>query len=302
MQIGFPVQQMRCDELYDPLFSKQEIRVFIARLDLVHPVVSGNKLFKLTYFLEEARYKKLPVLSFGGAYSNHLVALAWYCNALKIACTGVVRGEAASTLSHTLKACKHYGMKLIFVSRENYTDKDSPDWVQRNVPDALNSIVIPEGGYDPSGALGASQIMNALKSMEASHICTAIGTATTLAGLCAAAEDHQSIIGVPALKNMNDISERIQHLLPDQKYTQPIIWEHQLAPGYAKWNDTLLNFMNRFYNQHHIPTDFVYTAKMLHTVLEKIAAGFFEPGSRIVCLHTGGLQGNDSLPEGKLVF
>jgi len=302
MQIAFPVQQFRCDELYNPLFSKHQIRFFMARLDLIHPVVSGNKLFKLTYFLQDALEKKIPVLSFGGAYSNHLVELAWYCHALKIPCTGVVRGEAVATLSHTLKACKAYGMKLIFVSRENYTDKDSPDWVQRNIPEASNGMIIPEGGYDTLGARGAALIMDGLKSREASHICTAIGTATTIAGLCAAAEDHQRIIGVPALKNWNDIDDSIQHLLPDQKYTQPAIWEHQLAPGYAKWNEPLISFMNNWYHNHQIPIDFVYTAKMLHTVLEKIADGFFEAGSCVTCLHTGGLQGNDSLPAGKLVF
>jgi len=289
--------------LNDPLFAEKKISLVIARLDKIHPVISGNKLFKLHYFLEESlRQNKKPILSFGGAYSNHLVAAAYTCKLAGIGCIGIVRGERPVSLSHTLQQCQKYGMQLHFISREAYHSKDSDVFIEQLNSQFGEYILIPEGGYHPLGAAGASLIMDNISGEKASHVCTAVGTATTLAGLLMNRGNNETVIGVPVLKNMTDIAERLSFLGCTQQANNPVIFDEYHFGGYAKKSAGLIHFMNDLFKQHKIPTDFVYTAKMMYAVIDKIKAGYFSEGSKIICLHTGGLQGNASLPPGTLVF
>ena len=299
----FDIKNITYDELYNPIFEKKGIRLILARLDKIHPLVSGNKLFKLHYFLTEAEQSDhQTILTFGGPYSNHLIATAFACNAKGLKSIGIVRGEEPKELSHTLQQCLLYGMQLQFISRNDYKNVGDNNFINNLQLTYGDFVLVPEGGYHPNGTAGASLIMDLLKDKNATHICTAAGTATTVAGLLLKANQSQQVIAVPVIKNMHDIEERVFYLTNRKKYTNLQIFNDYHFGGYAKKTDHLINFMNNFYKQYNIPTDFVYTAKMMFGVLDKINNNFFPQGSSIVCLHTGGLQGNLSLPQGTLLF
>lgn len=294
---------IECSELKGALFTSKKVTVSIARLDKIHPVVSGNKLFKLHYFLKESISQGgKPIITFGGAYSNHLVATAFACRLAGIPCTGIVRGEKPTFVSHTLRDCEKYGMKLIYLSRKNYHDKNMEALPGFSTGLYNDCLVVPEGGYHPMGAAGASLIMEKLAVYHATHICMAVGTASTLAGILRANNNAARVIAIPVLKNLYDIDERLKYLGCSHLQTQPVILDGYHFGGYAKKTPELLQCMNDIYTEHNIPTDFVYTGKMMYAILDKIKNDYFEAGSRILCLHTGGLQGNSSLPAGTLVF
>lgn len=282
------------------LLQEKGIRLHLLRLDTIHPVISGNKLFKLQYFLEGITDQ--AVITFGGAYSNHLVATAYACKEKNIPCIGIVRGDRPLQLSHTLQHCIEYGMQLDFTSREAYDQKDSAPFIDNLKSTYTNCIIIPEGGYDITGAKGAAGIMDHIPD-EVTHICCALGTATTVAGLLLQIKAHQKIIVFPALKGLNDIEQRLRFLTnstfdPGQIH----IKDNYHFGGYAKKTNELISFMNDMYNEHQLPTDFVYTGKMMYGIMDMIKNNFFEPGSAVCCIHTGGLQGNLSLPKSTLTF
>ena len=294
---------IQLDEINSDLLKSKQIELFIARLDLIHPVVSGNKLFKLYYFIEEAlRENKNTIVTMGGAYSNHLVATAFYCKEAGLKSIGIVRGEMPAIKSHTLNACENYGMKLIYISRSDYNIKDENFISELTKENSEDIYFIPEGGYHPLGAKGASLIMEKIKETDASHICTAVGTATTLSGLILNTKPNQQIIAVPVLKGMNDLVARLNFLTNNIDHHQLCIFDEYHFGGYAKKDGTLIQFMNDFYTEYEVPTDFVYTGKMMYAIFNKIKSDFFPLGSKIICIHTGGLQGNLSLPNGSLVF
>jgi 1-aminocyclopropane-1-carboxylate deaminase len=300
----FDISNAVIEVLNDDLFAQKQVSVSVLRLDQLHPVVSGNKLFKLHYFLEEAlRSTHRSILTFGGAYSNHLAATAFAAAALQLKSTGIVRGERPPLLSHTLQQCLGDGMQLKFISRNDFANKDDAAFTRSLQNEFGDCIIIPEGGYHPLGAEGAASIMDLARNKNFSHIATATGTATTLAGLLKAAGPAQTVISVPVLKGIADMEERIQFLTGNKQRFKNL---HLLAGyhfgGYAKRNEALTGFMNQCWLQYHLPLDFVYTAKMFFGVIDSIKSGHFPPGSNILCLHTGGLQGNRSLPSGTLLF
>lgn len=294
-------QPVKLNTLHSPLFTQYGVSMHIARLDLLHPIVSGNKIFKLHYFIKEA-LKSSPkkIVTFGGAYSNHLVATAYYCQSLGIQCIGIVRGEKPAILSHTLMHCLDYGMELEYISRNDYTRTETNHSVFKEK--YKDCIIVPEGGYSHWGAMGAAKIMDNEALHSATHICMAVGTATTLAGIVLNAKPTQEVIGIPVIKNMNDLPDRLSFLTNDSTKKIPSFFNDYHFGGYSKKTNELIEFMNAFYTEFDIPTDFVYTAKMCYGVLDKISEGYFPKGSKICCLHTGGLQGNASLSKGTLVF
>ena len=297
------IKNIMFDELQDISFKKKKIRLLLARLDKIHPIISGNKLFKLHYFIENTKQSShKTLLTFGGAYSNHLVAAAYACKESGLKSIGIVRGEEPEKVSHTLQQCITYGMQLQFISRSNYKNADDINFIDELKLQYGHFCMVPEGGYHPLGAAGASLIMNLLKDKNATHICTATGTATTLAGLLLKITESQQVISVPVIKNMQDTAERIYHLTNKKKQDSLRIFDDYHFGGYAKKTGGLINFMNDFYKLYSIPLDFVYTAKMMYAVIDKINKSYFPQGSTIVCLHTGGLQGNLSLPTGTLIF
>jgi 1-aminocyclopropane-1-carboxylate deaminase len=300
MQMLFNIENMTFDRID---ITQTNIQLLVARLDKIHPIVSGNKLFKLHYFLQDALASShKTILSFGGAYSNHLVATAFACKELHLKSIGIVRGEKPENLSGTLQQCIDFGMKLYFISREEYKNADDENFNTQLKNTFGDFIFVPEGGYAPKGAAGASLIMDLPQNKNATHIVTATGTATTLAGLLLNAEKNQQIISVPVIKNMNDIEERLLFLTGKNNFENLQIFKDYHFGRYAKKTPGLINFMNDFYEKYVVPTDFVYTAKMMFGVMEKIDEGYFQPGSTIICLHTGGLQGNISLQPGTLIY
>ena len=288
--------------LHDELFRQKELSVAVLRLDIIHPVVSGNKLFKLHYFLQEATSaENKTVLTFGGVYSNHLIATAFACQANGLKSIGIVRGEKPADLSSTLQQCIRYGMELEFISREAYNEKETIHFQNELKNKWGKCCIIPEGGYHPLGAKGAALIPALVKGGNYSHICTAAGTATTTAGLLIGG--NQKIISVPVLKGMTDIDARINFLCSGNfKKEQLEIFDQYHFGGYAKKTPALIEFMNYLWKQHSLPTDFVYTAKLFFAIYDKIKNDHFPAGSSIICLHTGGLQGNNSLAAGSLLF
>jgi 1-aminocyclopropane-1-carboxylate deaminase len=292
---------IKVDTILGQLLDQSDIKLSVLRIDLIHPIISGNKLFKLFYFLQDVeKFSHKQVITFGGAYSNHLVATAYACKLAGYKSIGIVRGEKPAQLSHSLHNCIEYGMKLKFISRQLYDLKEEKTFQQKLLKEFGKAVIIPEGGYDPVGAKGASLIMNYIDATT-THICCAVGTATTVAGLLSAAKKDQQIIAVPVLKGLEDIMKRISFLTPETFNEVHIMHDYHFG-GYAKYSSELLFFMNSLYKDYQLPTDFVYTAKLFFAIFDAIKKNIFPRGSKIVCIHTGGLQGNLSLPANSLIF
>lgn len=300
----FDTSKADIEELKDDLFTAKQVSVSVLRLDKIHPLVSGNKLFKLHYFLEEAvNSNHHTIVTFGGAYSNHLSATAYACKALQLKCIGIVRGEKPEQLSHTLQQCLQDGMQLQFISRKQYAQKDDPAFINSLKTTYGRCMIIPEGGYHPLGAKGAALIMNLVKDNSYTHICTATGTATTVAGILMAAKKEQMVVSFPVLKGITHNKNNIKQLTGKEgELENLLVLNNYHFGGYAKKNDQLIQFMNQCWLQHQLPLDFVYTAKMLSGTFDAVNNDTFTKGSKILCLHTGGLQGNKSLPLNTLFF
>jgi len=300
----FDTQNIQTVALADNLFIQKKVTINVLRLDEIHPIVSGNKLFKLHYFLEEAEASAhKTILTFGGAWSNHLPATAYACHSAGLKSIGIVRGEEPAALSLSLQQCRQYGMQLKYVTREAYSGKDEAPLIQMLKAEFGECLVVPEGGYDPLGARGAALIMDLIKDRSYTHVCVATGTATTLAGLLMAAEKGQEIIAVNVLKGLTDIEDRVNYLSNGNiNMDQLSIFNDHHFGGYAKHTPELIRFMNQCWQQFQLPLDFVYTAKMLYAVFDGIIKDRFREGSKICCLHTGGLAGNHSLTAGTLLY
>ncbi len=288
--------------LKDDLYAEKGIQLSILRLDKIHPIISGNKLFKLWFFLDEAKKSShKTLLTFGGAYSNHLAATAFACKKMGLKSIGIVRGEKSTILSHTLLFCLEQGMELQFVSREIYKNGFDKELAISLHEKFGEFIVVPEGGFSEDGAKGASLISLYFEKLDYTHIATAIGTATTFAGLIKANKNQKEIIGFSVLKNMQDIAERLEKLGAKVSSNYTVNHNYHFG-GYAKKSQQLFSFMNQFYEQHQIPLDFVYTGKLMFGIDDLIRKDYFPSGSKIIAIHTGGLQGNLSLKNNEVIF
>lgn len=290
----------RIDSIKNP-YQSFDVTVDVLRLDLVHPIVSGNKWFKLKKYLQDATKKnKKTILTFGGAFSNHIIATATACKEVGFTSIGIIRGEEPKLFSDTLKDAQTAGMHLFFCSREDYKSKIIPQkvWQQFAQKDIY---IINEGGYGEKGKEGAENILDN-RTTAFTHIITAIGTGTTIAGIVSAAKPGQNIIGISVLKNHSQLNEEINTLLPQRLHNQYTVYHEFHFGGYAKYNTELINFMNNWYEETGIPSDFVYTGKLFYAVNDLIHKEIFSHGSKILVVHSGGLQGNRSLPKGTLMY
>lgn len=282
-----------------PAWLPDHIEAAMLRLDLLHREISGNKWFKLRYNLDEAKAAgKTHIVTFGGAWSNHIAATASACQMAGLSCTGIIRGEAPPVLSHTLEQAQRYGMQLHFVSREAYRQKAITDWEAAY----SNSFIIPEGGHNAAGAVGCKEILPLVSYQDFTHIACAVGTGTTLAGLINSALAQQEVLGFPVLKGAGYLQQAIEQLLEPgvQAHWRLLHDFHQ--GGYARVSPELIGFINTFYKETQVPLDIIYTGKMVMGVQQLATQGYFPAGSRILLIHTGGLQGNLSLPPGVLCF
>ena len=294
-------ESITVDEIDLPVLKEKSIRLAVLRLDKIHPIISGNKWFKLKYYLEEARNAgKDHLLTFGGAYSNHILATAAAGKLFGFKTTGIVRGEQPRVPSHTLVQATGYGMEVAFINREDYRSKKLPP----NINKIKNQIyLINEGGYGRNGVKGAAEILNYCEKGNYSHVACAIGTSTMMAGLIAASLPKQKVIGVSVLKNNAGLETDLCSLLSpaEQKKKFQLVPDNHFG-GYAKYTSGLINFINEFYKDTALPSDFVYTGKLFYGILQLIKNNSFPPGSNILLIHSGGLQGNLSLPKGTLIF
>ncbi|MFN6479361.1 1-aminocyclopropane-1-carboxylate deaminase/D-cysteine desulfhydrase [Nostoc sp. DedQUE07] len=281
------------------------VELYVLRLDLMHPWVNGNKWFKLKYNLLEAKKKNFTtLLTFGGAYSNHIYATAAAGNLFGFRTIGVIRGEERLPLNATLGFAVKQGMQLVYLNREMYRQRNTPALEEYLRQSFGEVFIIPEGGSNLNGVRGCTEIID---RAAFNHICVACGTATTLAGIALSLHEGQKAIAFPVLKNGTFLAQEIESLLTNYlasdlptPYNSPASWElvcDYHFGGYAKVNDELLLFSQQFTQEHGVPLDYVYTAKMFYGVMDLLQQGFFCRGDRLLLVHTGGLQGNIGMEE-----
>ena len=277
----------------------QKVQIDLLRLDLIHPVISGNKWYKLRYYLEDAIDKGFTeIASFGGAYSNHIVATACASQERNIKSVGFIRGEQTNPLSHTLQAAISYGMQLEFINRTQYQNKQII--IEQNADQTR--YWIPEGGYGILGAKGATSILDEVDLRKYTHIVAAVGSGTMIAGILNGSMSHQTVIGISSQKNNFSLdNEVLQLTAPENQYRLKMNHNYHFG-GFAKHPSDLLDFMVEFWNKEMIPTDIVYTGKLLFAITDLLQKQYFKQGDKVLVIHSGGLQGNLSLPENSLPF
>lgn len=281
-----------------PLPEAREAGVkILVRLEyLNHPHVSGNKWWKLKYNLEEAaRQKKTTLLTFGGAYSNHIYATAAAAKECGFRSVGVIRGEETLPLNPTLAFAKSRGMELHYVSREAYRSKNDPQFISDLHQRVGEFYLIPEGGTNALAVKGTMEwAENLVREVEFDDVCLPAGTGGTLAGMLAGMKGEKNIIGVSVLKNGEFLEEEVKKLT--EKYVGRVYGNLEVLTsyhhgGYAKVTDELKKFIVHMNEVYSLPLDPVYTGKLMWAVREEVRRGKFRKGSTVLVLHTGGLQG-----------
>lgn len=279
----------RIQKIDHPELTKREIQLYIKREDELHPVISGNKMRKLKYNLKAAKTQnKKTLLTFGGAFSNHLLATAAAAKEHKFKAVGVVRGDelAYQNLNPTLAKAVEYGMQLHFVSRDYYKNLTQQN---AELPAQLNGsdvYVIPEGGANELAVQGCQEILTESDS-DFNFIFCAAGTGTTMAGIAKSIKAPQKLIGVASLRDAG-LKRRIADLSEQSEFE--LLDEYHLG-GYAQINSDYIHFLNDFYRQTKVLLDPIYTGKMMYAIFDKVNFGNFDKESQILAIHTGGLQG-----------
>ena len=281
--IAFPIP-------YQTLQLPQPVQLTIKRLDLIHPQISGNKFFKLKYNLLAAQQQGFSqVLTFGGAFSNHIAATAFAAQHFGFQSIGMIRGQELATqdLNPTLQTAQDFGMQLHFVSRAEYRLRHEVEYLQQLQQQYPQAFIIPEGGSNALAIQGTQEILSPDDLENYDVICCAVGTGGTLAGIIESSSEQQHVLGFSALKG-----DFLKHDI--QQWTDKSNWsltDAYCCGGYAKTTLELLQFMQQFEQQHHIPLEQVYTAKMMMGLLDLIQHHHFSAHTRILAIHTGGLQG-----------
>ena len=289
----------------------------VLRLDQLHPVVSGNKWFKLRPWIDKAILEGYEGLaSFGGPWSNHLHALAWAAREAGLRSVGYLRGYPPPGGNPMLADLQAWGMELFSLPKKTFDAMawsapglDSKPLPFIDLPGPLGSIserekflAVPAGGYGPEGMRGATRIWEHIPSGVYTHLYCAVGSGTMLAGLAAGQQANAPhIVGIPVLPDPDNLELAIHALLPaDRRHTAILLDHRHHGGGYAKISPELISFMQAFHDRTGIPTDIIYTAKLMYAIDRLITEGAFAPGSRVLAIHSGGLQGNRSLPHGTL--
>lgn len=270
-------------------FNMHGVMLTVKRLDMVHPQISGNKFYKLKYnFIEAQQQGFTKILTFGGAYSNHIAATAFASHQFGFESVGIIRGEelALKKLNPTLQTAQDFGMQLHFVSRNEYRLKQQIDYLAHLEQQYPQHYVIPEGGTNQLAIRGCMEILTTDDLNNFDLICTAVGTGGTITGLIEASTAQQKILGFSALKGTFLTAEVAQ-------LTQKNNWEitdEFCFGGYAKTTPELMQFIQRIEQQHDIVLEQIYTAKMLYGIEQMILQAKITPDQRVLIIHTGGLQ------------
>jgi len=260
------------------------------REDQNHPFVSGNKWWKLKYNLEEGlKAGHSTLLTFGGAYSNHIYATAAAAHELGLRSIGIIRGEETLPLNPTLSFAKASGMQLHYVSREVYRSKAELSFIEQLHKQFGDFYMIPEGGTNKLAVIGCAELATQISTeVDFDYLCLPVGTGGTIAGMIEGLDKSKKIIGFPVLKAANFLEDEIR------KYTSKNNWQllyDYHYGGYAKRTNALTEFMDQFEKEFNIPLDPIYTSKMMFGIMDLIKKNFFESGTTILVIHTGGLQG-----------
>ncbi|MBW7912313.1 MAG: pyridoxal-phosphate dependent enzyme [Taibaiella sp.] len=294
-----PEQQPYIQEINADWYEGKVTEVSMLRLDAVHHQVSGNKWYKLKYNVEYCRSHGIgTILTFGGAYSNHLAATAAMANISGLKSIGVIKGTyAEKELTPTLRFCRDNGMELVFVTHEDYARKYDEDWLRYLSARFNYPMIIPEGGANEYGRKGAREIAELIPE-RFTHVAVSVGTGTTLTGIVDNVGGDVRVLGFAPMKGGKYLQNEISKYVPAMNFT---IYDDWHFGGFGKHTAELVVFMNQFYLENNIPLDMVYTAKMMYGLQTRILAGGYEKASKILCLHTGGLQGNVSIKD-KLIY
>ena len=282
-------------QIHLPTLEEKKVELFIKREDEIHLFVSGNKFRKLKYNLEEAKNQQQKILlTFGGAFSNHIVATAVAGNLNGFKTIGIIRGDELgkdleNTLAKnaTLREAHKNGMEFIFVSRENYRNKNDEDFINQLKEQFGDFYLIPEGGTNELAIKGCEEILT-VEDSKFDYICCAVGTGGTISGLINTAKEHQKVLGFPALKG-DFLKEKINQFV--KVNTNWSLQTEYHFGGYGKYNADIIRFMNEFKKETSVLLDPIYTGKMMFGIIEMIKNNEFPENSKILAIHTGGIQG-----------
>jgi 1-aminocyclopropane-1-carboxylate deaminase len=283
LQFHSPVEQID-----NALFQKKQIQLFIKRDDLIHPFISGNKWRKLKYILRKAELEnKDHLVTFGGAWSNHLLATACAAAKFEFKSSGIVRGEPVN--NELLNLCRLFGMHLEFTDRTSYRDK--PGLFRKHFEDKSGAFFIDEGGASPEATQGCSEMVDELEQ-EYNYLFCACGTGTTAAGIIKGLNrlNHNTRFhGIPVLKDQGSLMHVINSYLNKESYFE--LHRDYHFGGYAKITPELVQFIREFSSSTGILLDPVYTGKLFYAIYDLAKKDYFKPGSTILAVHTGGLIG-----------
>ncbi len=290
---------MNIDQFLPPAHNQRlnvpfDVQLDVKRLDLIHPLISGNKLYKLKYNIQTAQAQDYTqLLTFGGAYSNHIAATAAAAQLVGLQSIGIIRGHelAQQPYNPTLARAAQQGMQLHFVTRETYRQRSQPAYLaalQQRFPQAF---IIPEGGSNADGVRGCNDILTADDLNNYDVICCAVATGATFAGLINASHPWQKIYGVAVLQ-----ADFLPHAIAQWTQAQHWqLWSDAHHDGYAKSSASLLQFINDFHAQYDCPIEPIYTGKLFYKIWQLLQAHYFAAGTRILLIHSGGLQYSQSI-------
>lgn len=304
LETSYPVLPSPVQPLEHPLFKQHGVRVFIKRDDLIHPIISGNKWRKLKGNLAHAKaLKKKGVLTFGGAYSNHIHALAYACQQQGLASIGIIRGEEHYQNNYTLRWAKHWGMKFNFVDRTTYRKRHEQGFLDELSNAYPDYLIVPEGGSNSLALSGMAEVMTELSEQQQfDTLMLPVGSGGSIAGLLSSTtrreantQSSQRMLGVAVLKNaeylVNEIEQLVNRQIDSSYETSWQLLTHHHCGGYAKYSAEDANRLADIVELTGVPFEPVYSGKMMLALFDLLEQGYFTEGHTIMLLHTGGLQG-----------
>ncbi len=275
-----------------------DIKLFMLRGDLIHPEISGNKWWKLKYNIAHCKNNGFRgMLTFGGAFSNHLAAVAAAGRIHSLKTIGIVRGEQTDELNETLGKAETDGMELVFVSREDYRLRNSTAFQQQMEQSYPRYYIVPEGGSNALAIKGVKEMIEGLDELF-DVVCVPVGTGGTMAGIVAA-ENVNEVVGFAALKQEHYLEEEVTRLLDQSGMdSSSVDWRIEgdyHFGGYAKLTPELVEMCMEFSGLYGFELDYIYTSKMMYGVRELVKSRKIPPASKVLVIHTGGIQGNDGM-------
>ena len=285
--------KIKTEQIKSRLLTENDIKLYVKRIDLIDKYISGNKWYKLKYNIKSAIHNsKKSILTFGGAYSNHLLATAVIAKKYKLKSIGLVRGEKKQNLNPILSLVEQYGMHVDYISRSCFRMRDDKNIVSNFKKIYGDFYLIPQGGTNNLGVIGAQEILTDLDNHN--YICVPVATGGTISGIINSSNSKQKILGFKTIKGEGDLVKNIK------KYTNSNNWDlldNYTFGGFAKYDVQLLNFIKNFDLKYSIKLDVIYTSKMMFGLFDLIKKGYFKRKSTILAIHTGGLQGNLGMNE-----